>query len=93
MNENGERSIYTALGEIGATLKSLDGGITEVKCDVKELLKFQSATEERLKNGMRRFESQDARIAAVECRKFPTARIVAIISLGFMVLGILMRMG
>ena len=58
--------------------------ITEIKNDVKSLSAWRAATDERLSNGNRRFEF-------LEKRKIPTGLIIAVITIGFALLGVLIK--
>jgi hypothetical protein len=52
-------------GRLIGHLESMAPAITEIKDDMKKVLSCQAATEERLKNGNKRFETYDGEIPKI----------------------------
>jgi hypothetical protein len=76
-------------GKFLATIETLTLTVQEVRCDVKTLLSEKAKTEQRLTDGSKRFSDHEDRLRAIE-EKTPSGRTVyAMISIGFVVLGLL----
>ena len=84
------------LGKLSSQMEGMEKNICEISYDVKILLASKATTDERLATGVQHFLKNDAlfdehetRISNVENRKLPWGKLGAIISLGFLALGIL----
>lgn len=80
-------------GELKASIKSLGDGVKSLDDKAEKTIAFQAATQERLINGNKKFQDHEDRIKKVEekkCPKYPRPSLTyAMISFGFIVLGIL----
>ena len=57
-----------AFGKLIANMENIVGDVAEIKTDIKTMLTAQATTEERLKNGNKRFEKYDDTFIEIENR-------------------------
>lgn len=78
-----DETIHTAIGKLTAKLEAIHEDTSEMKKDIKDLCGFKNTTEERLRNGNKKFEIIEKRVYVLEERKPPKASLVyAILTLG-----------
>jgi len=69
--------------------------LKEIHADVKELLRFQATTEQRLKTGSEKFGDHESRVRKLESRECPIYKgprgwiVYGMITIGFVILGLL----
>jgi predicted nuclease with TOPRIM domain len=79
-------------GKLIATLETIAGTLSEVKGDVKGILRCQAKTEERLSHGVGHFSRVDGKLDEHDkaINKMPSGKVVyTVLGLGFTILGLL----
>ena len=81
------------MGRTTSAIESINKSIDNIGSKMDDVKQFQASTEERLKGGAAKFLDHEKRIDVIEKKEFPIGVVIALITLGILILGLILAKG